>query len=183
VNTDASAAGPRKTDDEIERKTIVDLLRMRADEKATVDARAASQSRSVSGEEVNCAERLGPSRADGAPRGGIYAKRLWSAVLKMAVDDLQQNSSADDDAPSIEDKDDALDWFLSDDTDPGSFLWICEQRGSRPKAILAKLDAALEAAEVDRLQREERAREKERLAANPRGSVKAPPECFALHMS
>jgi RNA polymerase sigma factor (sigma-70 family) len=87
------------------------------------------------------------------------------AVLSRSVKDLRLIAPTEnDDAASTEDRDDALEWFLSEDTDPASFSWICEELGMRPNVILANLDPELEAAEVDKLRREERTQEKERAA-------------------
>ena len=48
------------------------------------------------------------------------AERLWIAVLERAVDDLKLPANSIGNSKQ---------WFNSDRTDEGSFLWICEQLG------------------------------------------------------
>jgi hypothetical protein len=167
VNPDTDMAA-RKTEEQIERETIASVLRSRADEKSSTQKKRAASSRSQNGFQVpQDAVRAGPGtiagmRSDGASPVDASA-HLWHAVLKRAVDDLRQTSGTEeDDAPSVEDRDDALLFFMSEDTDPGSYAWVCEALGLSQWRGLATLKNDLEAARVDRLRREERAREEQR---------------------
>lgn len=53
-------------------------------------------------------------------------RRLWCAVLALAIEDLSSGNYRAVLARS---------WIASREAEPGSFLWICEELGLDPEAI------------------------------------------------
>ena len=51
-------------------------------------------------------------------------KRLWTAVLAQAVTDAKGNY--------YRDREEAREWFLSENYETASFLWICDVLGLDP---------------------------------------------------
>ena len=51
-------------------------------------------------------------------------KKLWSAGLEQALRDVQGNYYSY--------REEAREWFLSENYEPASFLWICDVLGLQP---------------------------------------------------
>lgn len=54
-------------------------------------------------------------------RGMLIERHLWSAVLGLAIEDLADSRT------SAHDLYNTRLWFASDNYEPASFLWICDQ--------------------------------------------------------
>ncbi len=67
-------------------------------------------------------------------------KNLWSAVLEDAINCVRGKvSGATSRASKEEEIQYAKEWFLSDSTDTGSFLWICSLLNMPSQRILKKV--------------------------------------------
>lgn len=73
-------------------------------------------------------------------------RRLWSAVLKDAFQCCVngQVSAESSKVRKQEEIESAKAWFLSEETDVGTFLWVCKTLDLDPKRILNRLTGVFE---------------------------------------
>lgn len=69
-------------------------------------------------------------------------RELWCAVLQQAIDDLRGRQDETDKYSSHQRsvrQANARAWFMSENTEPKSFFWICSIIGTDPARIRTKL--------------------------------------------
>ena len=77
-------------------------------------------------------------------------KQLWAAVLKQAIKDAQRELSANMFNFKKMSRQSALRWFLNEDQEVGSFLWVCSLTRIEPESVLTLLTRKVKRARSSR---------------------------------